>query len=202
MLFSHFRLSDKAIRDQKRYANEAPTAIETLYEILKHFSSRDDFLVQTRNPAKSPYNIKRLKCKTMAWRHRWNDNHRTVFTLSEYENQITVVILRSAPRAEVYKGLEKYLTIDKRNLDDWRRIASDELQNEDNIIDCLDNDVPNKDKIISIFTNQGGNDNFYIEKSRLRIHQLRGAAGTGKTTSIFQLAYESINNNVYPIIAF
>lgn len=178
-------LSDKAIRDLKRYANQAFHSLEALSNAIQQFTSIENFVQQTRIPQN--HEIKRLRCDPMAWRHHDGD-FRTVFTTSAAwgVSSAAIVVLRIAHRARVYRELDSYLQ--PRSLELWQSSEPDE--------DSLTDEQLSKEQALERYAE----DSSRSPRNRLRIHQLKGAAGTGKTTFAFELAIEAVNQGVYPII--
>jgi len=186
-------LSDRAIYDRKFYSEEASHSLEALKKALNQFTSIENFIKLTCSPQN--WEIKRLKCKLMAWRH--HDGHfRSVFTTSTVwgESSPAFIVLRVAPRSVVYQGLDHYLDIDDSIVDLFKNYNPND---EDSF---LDEQQPEERIFYRYTETEQGQDHKYNKGSRLQIHQLRGAAGTGKSTSVFRLAIKAVNQGVYPIV--
>lgn len=186
----HIYLSDRAIHDLKLYANVAEDCLAALKEAITQFQSINELLIATREHRK--HSIKRLKCKPTAWRHRSGD-FRCIFTAItsvENINFDSIQILRVAPRSKVYEGLERYLEICDEVLQEWQNPNG----NEENLLEETLSEED--DRAIDSFEK----DRIYLKRSCLQIHQLKGSAGTGKTTSALRLAMEAVNNGSYPIV--
>jgi len=109
-------LSDRAIYDRKIYSEAASHSLEALKKALNQFTSIENFIKLTCSPQN--WEIKRLKCRPMAWRH--HDGHfRSVFTTSTVwgESSPAFIVLRVAHRSVVYQGLDHYLDIDDSIVD-------------------------------------------------------------------------------------
>jgi len=187
----HIYLSDCAIKDYKQYASVAPKCWKGLREALSRYQSVDDLLRATRIPDGQP-DIKRLKFKPTAWRYHHGKSYRIVFTASKTHAVGSVQVLRIAPRAIVYEGLDKY----------FENYSYNELQAQ---VGRDKDDAIEEHTLGQIYPEEQGEswfvpDDIYAQRSKLRVHQLKGAAGSGKTKAALDLAVNSIDQGAYPIL--
>ncbi len=165
-------LSDRAIADLKRYHQQANNCLEALRTALAHFNNLQQLHTQ------NIHEIKRLKCRPSAWRHRHRD-FRTVFSASRLENSDFIQVLRIAPRGIVYQGLIYFL----EPSDEISHLWQDPQADEDKLIDLAPANIE------------------YQQQSSLRVYQLRGAAGTGKTTVALHITLKAVEQGTaYPIL--
>jgi mRNA-degrading endonuclease RelE of RelBE toxin-antitoxin system len=183
----HIYLSDRAIRDLKLYANMAPKCLAALEDAIARYDSINELLKKTRVP--EDVDIKRLRCQPTAWRHHFGD-YRSIFTVSKAWGTDSIQVLRIAPRSNVYKRLASYLQASFEIEKLWKNPEPDEDK-------MLDEQV-SEQKALS--RSKKDEDDRYVDNCRLQVHQLRGSAGTGKTTSALDLAIEAIEQGIYPIV--
>lgn len=222
-------LADAVINALSRKRKEIEPLIQEFYSIVEEFTTIDHFIQDYPRRTKDidGYNVCLLKCRPMAWRIKFrekktekngriyyrHDMYRIIFTTTKqiYKNDTyeAFIILRIGHRKDVYDLYRLYLNpnLGKKNLEAINKLKTLSIHSNinDSDFEKFESDIEdtNQDKyhLKKLYQDKGA-DNTFLENSQLRVLQLKGCAGTGKTYTALELAVQAAKSGAYPIVVF